>query len=114
MTKLSIISMELIRRKLHAGYAVAKFTVDVGPVRIAHCAIIEHDDGTLAAFIPRSQHGGKLVKFREHDHYVEFTSAALAAYAGMISSNDPQDKTTAPARPRAIPSEWALAKGVGS
>jgi len=91
MTELKIVSMELIRRKLHNGYAVANFTVDVGPVRIAHCAVIEHDDGTLAAFIPRSQHGGKLIKFREPQDYAAFTSAALAAYDGMKPSAEPDD-----------------------
>lgn len=91
MTEMKIVSMELIRRKVHNGYAVANFTVDIGPLRISHCAIIEHDDGSLAAFIPRSQHGGKLVKFHDHRDYAAFTAMALAAYEGMSSKGEPED-----------------------
>ncbi|WP_412048640.1 hypothetical protein ACK6D9_11630 [Hoeflea sp. Naph1] len=115
MLDIKISTMELIERKPGGGSpVVATFSINIGPLRISDCAIFEHDDGTLAASIPRSRAGGKLVKFREHEDYAKFQSVALAAYAGMMSSNEPQEEPDDAGLRRVVKSEWVTAKGVGS
>lgn len=81
MLDIKVASMEMKPQKPGSScLVVGTFAVNIGPLRISDCAIIRHEDGTLAAAIPRSRAGGKLVKFRDHDDYKNFVEVALTAY----------------------------------
>ena len=97
MLDIKIASMEMKPQKPGSTCPiVGTFAVNIGPLRISDCAIIRHQDGTLAAAIPRSRAGGKLVRFRDHEDYNKFLSVALTAYRAFAVEEP------APTEPRAV------------
>lgn len=76
------ISMPEGERDRAAG-VVARFSFDLGPVRVRGCALVLSRDGEPLATMPRCKSEAAAVRFIDHETRLQVTRAALVAFGAL-------------------------------
>ncbi|AWI89232.1 hypothetical protein C0214_13760 [Methylobacterium sp. DM1] len=62
---------------------VARFSFDLGPMRVRGCALVLSTEGVPLASMPRCKSDAAAVRFSDHETRLQVSRAALAAFRAL-------------------------------